>query len=55
MENYTQTCPMAPTKTRNFVPRPHEASLAEGKGAPDRIGSNLDIEWRHALIYGDLR
>jgi hypothetical protein len=39
---------MAPTRRRSFAPRPYEASLAEDKGAHDRIDSDLDILLLHA-------
>jgi hypothetical protein len=47
---YSKTCSMTPTRKWSFASRPHEASLAEYKGAHDRINSNLDIQWRHAPI-----
>lgn len=44
MKIYIKTCPMVPIRRQSFAPRPNEATLADDKGARDRIDSALDIQ-----------
>jgi hypothetical protein len=55
MKIYINTCPMARKRRWSFTPHPNKATLAEDKGAPDRIDSTLDTKWYHAPNVGDHR